>query len=46
VEKNGKNRGKNWQNQEHYKLMTAFITHILQAVFDPYYNAGTDSEHK
>jgi len=44
--KTGKNRGKNWQNQRHNKLMTVFITHILQAVFDPYYNSGTDSEHK
>jgi len=46
VEKTGKNRGKNWQNQRHHKLMRVFITHILQALFDPYYNSGTDSEHK
>jgi len=46
VEKTGKNRGKNWQNHRRHKLMTVFITHNLQAVFDPYYNSGTDSEHK
>ena len=28
--KTGKNRGKNWQNQRRHKLMTVFITHILQ----------------
>jgi len=44
--KTGKNRGKNWQSQRHHKLMTVFITRILQAVFDPYYNSSTDSEHK
>jgi len=38
--------GKNWQNQRHHKLITDFITHILQAAFEPYYNSGTDSEHK
>jgi len=37
---------KNWQNQRHHKLVTDFITHILQAAFEPYYNSGTDSEHK
>ena len=44
---------KNWQkpaktgkNQRHHKLITDFITHILQAAFEPYYNSGTDSEHK
>ena len=37
---------KNRQNQRHHKLITDFITHILQAVFEPYYNSGTDSEHK
>jgi len=42
VEKIGKNR----QNERHHKPMTVFITHILQAVFEPYYNSGTDSEHK
>jgi len=46
VEKTGKNRGKNRQNQRHHKLITDFITHILQAAFEPYYNSGTDSEHK
>ena len=45
VAKTGKTR-KNWQNQRHHKLMTLFTTGILQAVFDPYYNCGTDSEHK
>jgi len=38
--------GKNWQNQRHHKLITDFITHILQAAFEPYYNSGKDSEHK
>ena len=38
--------GKNWQNQRHHKLIIAFITHILQAAFEPYYNSGTDCEHK
>jgi len=37
---------KNRQNQRHHKLITDFITHILQAAFEPYYNSGTDSEHK
>jgi len=46
VEKTGKNRGKNWQNHRRHKLMTVFITHNLQAVFDPYYNSGKESEHK
>jgi len=53
VEKTGKNRFKNWQkpaktgkSQRHHKLITDFITHILQAAFEPYYNSGTDSEHK
>ena len=32
VEKTGKNCGKNWQNQRHHKLITDFITHILQAL--------------
>ena len=38
--------GKNWQNQRQHILITDFITHILQAAFEPYYNSGTDSEHK
>jgi len=49
VEKTGKTvakTSKNWQNQRHHKLITDFITHILQAAFEPYYNSGTDSEHK
>ena len=46
VEKTSKNRGKYWQNHRRHKLMTVFITHNLQAVFDPYYNSGTESEHK
>ena len=37
---------KNRQNQRLHKLITDFITHILQAAFEPYYNSGTDSERK